>query len=163
MRSGLARHLTGRTIGGVEVFDPRSLRRQAGGAEEFVRRLSGRTMTAAVRRGKFLWLHLDDGRALSAHLGMSGQLLVRGTGAGTPGRVTCAYVFISSLLTGTLPGALLSISSISAYSVACMSPIWCPRRMAPPVGWAARPPCSPSAPAISPAICSTPRLIVRTS
>lgn len=83
MRSGLARHLTGRTIGGVEVFDPRSLRRQAGGAEEFVRRLSGRTMTAAVRRGKFLWLHLDDGRALSAHLGMSGQLLVRGTSAGT--------------------------------------------------------------------------------
>ena len=83
MRSGIARHLTGRTIGGVEVFDPRSLRRQAGGAEEFVRRLSGRTMTAAVRRGKFLWLHLDDGRALSAHLGMSGQLLVRGTSAGT--------------------------------------------------------------------------------
>ena len=83
VRSGLARHLTGRTIGGVEVFDPRSLRRQAGGAEEFVRRLSGRTMTAAVRRGKFLWLHLDDGRALSAHLGMSGQLLVRGTSAGT--------------------------------------------------------------------------------
>ena len=83
MRSGLARHLTGRTIGGVEVFDPRSLRRQAGGPEEFVRRLSGRTVTAAVRRGKFLWLHLDDGRALSAHLGMSGQLLVRGTSAGT--------------------------------------------------------------------------------
>ena len=83
VRSGLARHLIGRTIGGVEVFDPRSLRRQAGGAEEFVRRLSGRTMTAAVRRGKFLWLHLDDGRALSAHLGMSGQLLVRGTSAGT--------------------------------------------------------------------------------
>ena len=83
VRSGLARHLTGRTIGGVEVFDPRSLRRQAGGPEEFVRRLSGRTMTAAVRRGKFLWLHLDDGRALSAHLGMSGQLLVRGTSAGT--------------------------------------------------------------------------------
>lgn len=83
MRSGLARHLIGRTIGGVEVFDPRSLRRQAGGPEEFVRRLSGRTVTAAVRRGKFLWLHLDDGRALSAHLGMSGQLLVRGTSAGT--------------------------------------------------------------------------------
>ena len=83
VRSGLARHLIGRTIGGVEVFDPRSRRRQAGGPEEFVRRLSGRTVTAAVRRGKFLWLHLDDGRALSAHLGMSGQLLVRGTSAGT--------------------------------------------------------------------------------
>ena len=80
-----------------------------------------------------------------------------------PGRVICACVFIWSPLMGTLPGALLSNWSISAYSAACMSPIWCPRRMAPPVGWAARPPCSPSAPAISPAICSTPRLIVRTS
>ena len=83
VRFGLARHLTGRTIGSIEVFDPRSLRRQEGGPEAFVRRLSGRTVTAAVRRGKFLWLHLDDGRALSAHLGMSGQLLGRGTGAGT--------------------------------------------------------------------------------
>ena len=83
VRFGLARHLTGRTIGSIEVFDPRSLRRQEGGPEAFVRRLSGRTVTAAVRRGKFLWLHLDDGRALSAHLGMSGQLLVRGTSAGT--------------------------------------------------------------------------------
>ena len=33
-------------------------------------------MQAAVRRGKFLWLVLDDGAALTAHLGMSGQLLV---------------------------------------------------------------------------------------
>ena len=79
VRAGLARHVTGRTVTRVEVIDPRPLRRQDGGAQAFVDQLTGRTLTAAVRRGKFLWLTLDDGRALSAHLGMSGQLLVRGT------------------------------------------------------------------------------------
>lgn len=79
VRAGLARHVTGRTVTRVEVLDPRPLRRQDGGAQAFVAQLTGRTVTAAVRRGKFLWLPLDDGRALSAHLGMSGQLLVRGT------------------------------------------------------------------------------------
>ena len=79
MRAGLARHLIGRAITGVEVMDPRPLRRQDGGPEAFAEQLTGRRVTAVVRRGKFLWLPLDDGRALSAHLGMSGQLLVRGT------------------------------------------------------------------------------------
>ena len=81
VRAGLARHVAGCTVTRVEVLDPRPLRRQDGGAQAFVDQLTGRTLTAAVRRGKFLWLPLDDGRALSAHLGMSGQLLVRGTTA----------------------------------------------------------------------------------
>ena len=82
VRAGLARHVVGRTVTGVDVLDPRPLRRQDGGAQAFVDQLTGRTLTAAVRRGKFLWLTLDDGRALSAHLGMSGQLLVRGGASG---------------------------------------------------------------------------------
>jgi len=79
VRAGLARHVARRTVTSVEVLDPRPLRRQDGGVQAFVDQLTGRTLTAVVRRGKFLWLPLDDGRALSAHLGMSGQLLVRGT------------------------------------------------------------------------------------
>lgn len=79
VRAGLARHLTGRTVERVEILDPRPLRRQEGGPDAFVRQLTGRTFTAAVRRGKYLWLPLDDGAALVAHLGMSGQLLVHGT------------------------------------------------------------------------------------
>ncbi|MGK2348775.1 bifunctional DNA-formamidopyrimidine glycosylase/DNA-(apurinic or apyrimidinic site) lyase [Actinomyces sp. W5033] len=79
VRAGLARHVVGRTVTAVEVFDPRPLRRQKGGAEAFVRALTGRVLTAAVRRGKLMWLPLDDATALSAHLGMSGQLLVRAT------------------------------------------------------------------------------------
>lgn len=84
VRRGLARHLTGRTVERVEVLDPRPLRRQEGGPQAFSRGLSGRRITGAVRRGKLLWLPLDDGRALAAHLGMSGQLLVRGTVASPP-------------------------------------------------------------------------------
>ena len=95
VRAGLARHVVGRTVTGVDVLDPRPLRRQDGGAHAFVDQLTGRILTAAVRRGKFLWLALDDGRALSAHLGMSGQLLVRGTAASAgaevaPGAVSAA-------------------------------------------------------------------------
>ena len=88
VRAGLARHVLGRRVERVEVFDARPLRRQAGGPGAFVRGLEGRALMAAVRRGKFLWLPLDDGAALVAHLGMSGQLLVRTAapaGADPPG------------------------------------------------------------------------------
>jgi len=93
--NSLAGKVAGLTVTRVEVLDPRPLRRQDGGAQAFVDQLTGRTLTAAVRRGKFLWLTLDDGRALSVHLGMSGQLLVRGTAASAgaeaaPGPVSAA-------------------------------------------------------------------------
>ena len=38
-------------------------------------------MRDVVRRGKFLWLELDSGEGLLAHLGMSGQLLLQPPGA----------------------------------------------------------------------------------
>ncbi len=82
MRRGLADHAVGRTVAAVEVLHPRAVRRQPGGATELVDRLVGRTVVAARRRGKFLWLDLEgptgaaDGAVL-AHLGMSGQLLVQ--------------------------------------------------------------------------------------
>ena len=106
VRAGLARHVAGRTVTRVEVLDPRPLRRQDGGAQAFVDQLTGRTLTAAVRRGKFLWLPLDDGRALSAHLGMSGQLLVRGTTTATaPGAAPQPAGAAAFLATpDTLPG-----------------------------------------------------------
>jgi formamidopyrimidine-DNA glycosylase len=81
VRDGLARHVLGRTVTGVEVRRDYSVRRHTGGPLDFTGRLGGRRLDAAVRRGKFLWLLLDDGDdALMAHLGMSGQLLVRGAG-----------------------------------------------------------------------------------
>ncbi|WP_018334848.1 bifunctional DNA-formamidopyrimidine glycosylase/DNA-(apurinic or apyrimidinic site) lyase [Actinomycetospora chiangmaiensis] len=77
VRRGVADHAVGRTVASVEVLHPRAVRRQPGGAPELAVRLAGRTLVAARRRGKFLWVDLDDGTALLAHLGMSGQLLVQ--------------------------------------------------------------------------------------
>ncbi|MCQ1950578.1 bifunctional DNA-formamidopyrimidine glycosylase/DNA-(apurinic or apyrimidinic site) lyase [Arthrobacter sp. zg-Y859] len=92
VRRGLASWVRGRTITGVEVVDPRSVRRHAAGPEDLVGNLEGAVVADVVRRGKFLWLPLlesaptpsvptpaDDvvpSFALMAHLGMSGQLLM---------------------------------------------------------------------------------------
>ncbi|WP_314213464.1 bifunctional DNA-formamidopyrimidine glycosylase/DNA-(apurinic or apyrimidinic site) lyase [Pseudarthrobacter equi] len=93
VRRGLVSWVRGRTIESVEVLDPRSIRRHALGVEDFIGNLQGATVSDVVRRGKFLWLPLDDGSAdqqaagnghapppevaLMAHLGMSGQLLMQ--------------------------------------------------------------------------------------
>ena len=53
----------------VDVLHPRPVRRHAGGPDDFAARLTGRTFTAAHRRGKYLWLSLDNGDALLGHLG----------------------------------------------------------------------------------------------
>lgn len=66
-----------RTVESVEVLHTRPVRRHVPGPEDFAARLTGRTFTAARRRGKYLWLPLDTGDALLGHLGMSGQLLVQ--------------------------------------------------------------------------------------
>jgi formamidopyrimidine-DNA glycosylase len=80
VRRGLADHVVDRTIARVEVAHPRAVRRHLEGGGDFAARLQGRTITAASRRGKYLWLELDGGRpetdAVLAHLGMSGQMLV---------------------------------------------------------------------------------------
>ncbi|MDP3711451.1 MAG: bifunctional DNA-formamidopyrimidine glycosylase/DNA-(apurinic or apyrimidinic site) lyase [Mycobacteriales bacterium] len=76
VRFGLERGVAGRTIASVDVHHPRAVRRHAAGERDFADLLAGRTVTAARRRGKYLWLPLDSGDALTGHLGMSGQLLV---------------------------------------------------------------------------------------
>lgn len=81
VRRGLDAHVAGRVIAEVEVFHPRSIRRHVPGAADFAARLVGREAVAARRRGKYLWVELDSVDALLAHLGMSGQMLVRPVGA----------------------------------------------------------------------------------
>ena len=81
VRAGVEPAVTGAGVAGVEVFDERSLRRHDPSAGSFVDLLEGRLVLAAVRRGKFLWLPLDSGRALVIHLGMSGQVLLRAPGS----------------------------------------------------------------------------------
>ncbi|MDQ2586237.1 bifunctional DNA-formamidopyrimidine glycosylase/DNA-(apurinic or apyrimidinic site) lyase [Saccharothrix yanglingensis] len=81
VRRGLHEHVAGRTVAAVEVLHPRAIRRHLPGAADFAVRLTGQTLEAARRRGKYLWLDLSGGDAMLAHLGMSGQMLVQPVGA----------------------------------------------------------------------------------
>src|SRR4051794_15489850 len=76
-RRGLARWGRGARLGGIEVRTPRSVRWHEAGPVDFAARLTGALVRDVVRRGKFLWLELDTGEALLAHLGMSGQLVLQ--------------------------------------------------------------------------------------
>ena len=84
VRAGLAPAVTGAFVAGVSVFDERALTRHSGGGASFETALNGRVIDAAVRRGKFLWMPLrttgGPDHAVVAHLGMSGQLLLRAPG-----------------------------------------------------------------------------------
>jgi formamidopyrimidine-DNA glycosylase len=80
VRDGLARHVVGRTVESVTVLHPRPVRRDPRGPAGFAAELTGRRLEGARRRGKYLWLPLDNGDALLGHLGMSGQLLVQPPG-----------------------------------------------------------------------------------
>ncbi|GAA2172549.1 bifunctional DNA-formamidopyrimidine glycosylase/DNA-(apurinic or apyrimidinic site) lyase [Agrococcus versicolor] len=81
VRLGLVPAVDGATVAGVEVLDVRSVARHLEGPRDFEATLLGRRMRTPARRGKFLWVPLDDERALSIHLGMSGQVLLREPGA----------------------------------------------------------------------------------
>lgn len=76
VRCGLAAHLRGRCLTGVEVLHPRAVRRHSAGIDDFQVTLEGRTFAEPRRRGKYLWLPFTDGDALVVHLGMSGQFRV---------------------------------------------------------------------------------------
>nr|WP_243845493.1 bifunctional DNA-formamidopyrimidine glycosylase/DNA-(apurinic or apyrimidinic site) lyase [Microbacterium halimionae] len=74
--------MTGASIIAVEVLDARALTRHPGTAVDFEAALTGSVMDAVVRRGKFLWVPLRARNdALLTHLGMSGQMLLRASGA----------------------------------------------------------------------------------
>jgi formamidopyrimidine-DNA glycosylase len=69
------------------------VRRHPGGADDFAARLAGRHVEAACRRGKYLWLRLDDRSALLAHLGMSGQFLAVAPDAPDPKHLRARFRF----------------------------------------------------------------------
>jgi formamidopyrimidine-DNA glycosylase len=79
VRRGLARWAAGRTVAEVTVLHPRAVRRHPAGPADFTDRLRGATLGEPHRRGKYLWLPVTEEAALLAHLGMSGQFLIRPT------------------------------------------------------------------------------------
>ncbi|APU17124.1 MULTISPECIES: bifunctional DNA-formamidopyrimidine glycosylase/DNA-(apurinic or apyrimidinic site) lyase [Actinoalloteichus] len=66
VRLGLLDHAVGRTIADVEVLHPRAVRRHEPGPADFVARLRGARLTAANRRGKYLWLELTGAVAAAS-------------------------------------------------------------------------------------------------
>jgi formamidopyrimidine-DNA glycosylase len=83
VRAGLAKHVLNREISKVVVSHPRAIRNHHAGAKDFQRRLFRQKFHAAMRRGKYLWLPIDE-TALMIHLGMSGQCLVLPTNSPPP-------------------------------------------------------------------------------
>ncbi|MEO7070614.1 MAG: bifunctional DNA-formamidopyrimidine glycosylase/DNA-(apurinic or apyrimidinic site) lyase [Nostocoides sp.] len=80
VRRGLAGHVVGRTVCALELFGHRVARRHVAGSADLSARVAGTRIEGARRRGKYLWLVLDDlagdRLGLIIHLGMSGQMLV---------------------------------------------------------------------------------------
>ena len=108
VRAGLEAHVVGCTITAAEVLHPRPLRRHLAGPDDFVASVVGRTVLAARRRGKYLWLPLDNGDAILGHLGMSGQMLVQPASA-PPERHLRVRLSLSggpALAQGSRPGAV---------------------------------------------------------
>jgi len=82
VRSGLAASVLGTKISDVKVFENRSIRQHDKGKKDFQSQLIGNKIVSANRRGKFMWLQLENENrddALVIHLGMSGQVLLHKT------------------------------------------------------------------------------------
>ncbi len=82
VRSGLAANVLGATISNVKVLENRSIRQHDKGKKDFQSQLVGNKILSANRRGKFMWLQLQNENrddALVIHLGMSGQVLLHKT------------------------------------------------------------------------------------
>ena len=114
VRRGLERHIVGRTIDTVQPLHPRALRRHLAGPDDFVAATAGRKITGALRRGKYLWLPVEDD-ALLAHLGMSGQLLV-----GDPSRPLTPHVRVR--ITFTDSGSDLRFSDQRTFGHLSLAP-----------------------------------------
>ena len=86
IRVGLEPELVGRTFAHVEIDDPRLTRPRD--PVETAAELTGETVAALERRGKYLVVRFESGRVLLIHLRMTGsfQLLREGTAIDDPYR-----------------------------------------------------------------------------
>jgi len=80
VRRGLESSTRNFTVKQVQVFDQRSIRKNKEALQGFLSELCGAKLNIFKRRGKFLWMPISNSRCLVAHLGMSGQILVRRQG-----------------------------------------------------------------------------------
>lgn len=74
IRRSLAEWIIGQTIGRVWIKKNSRLLRNTVSAQVLKKKLTGRTIRALERRGKYLVFLLDQGHRLVIHLGMTGKL-----------------------------------------------------------------------------------------
>jgi formamidopyrimidine-DNA glycosylase len=82
IRRQLEPEITGARIASAEVLDERWTRPES--PREVEQQLSGRTIEAVERRGKYLLLRLEGERTLAMHLRMTGNLLLIDQGRDPP-------------------------------------------------------------------------------
>lgn len=98
VRRGLERWVAHRTVAETEVLHPRAVRRHVAGSDDFAHRLKGHHIGTPRRRGKYLWLPLEEtNQSVLAHLGMSGQLLVQPHGTADERHLRIRVRFADSL------------------------------------------------------------------
>jgi formamidopyrimidine-DNA glycosylase len=74
IKNEIAPLIVGRKIKSVELLWEGMVKQPS--PPEFVKKLTGRTVTGITRRGKYLFLHLDKNGILMMHMKMTGSLLV---------------------------------------------------------------------------------------
>ena len=79
IKKELSPWIVGQSFTEVTIFDDRIV--AEGSAEEIRRGLIGQTIESLGRRGKYLIVHLSNGRSLIIHLRMTGALLLNPKGA----------------------------------------------------------------------------------
>lgn len=78
VRRGLAQWCLNSRINAMQVLHYRATNTRSSAPLD---EITGATITAISRRGKFLWFELDRSHTLVAHLGMSGQFRIQPVGA----------------------------------------------------------------------------------
>ncbi|MFM7860233.1 MAG: bifunctional DNA-formamidopyrimidine glycosylase/DNA-(apurinic or apyrimidinic site) lyase [Candidatus Nanopelagicaceae bacterium] len=78
VRSGLEKHVIGKTIVSTRQLHPRALRADS---LNTLRIFKDATIKAVKRRGKFMWFEFNRPEVLVAHLGMSGQFKIQKIGS----------------------------------------------------------------------------------
>ena len=73
VRAYIAEHAVGKRIENVRLLLPRLVKNAL--PEEFCRRLTGQTISAVSRKGKYLLLRCSGGPSLLVHLRMTGSLI----------------------------------------------------------------------------------------
>ncbi|QRP98512.1 bifunctional DNA-formamidopyrimidine glycosylase/DNA-(apurinic or apyrimidinic site) lyase [Corynebacterium sp. FDAARGOS 1242] len=114
VRRGFEPYIVGRMFTSVEVLHPRANRGQE---EPLAALVEGRTIAAAARRGKFMWLEFADEDlsdpardVLFIHLGMSGQVRI--------GAVDSPHVRIRAVLDDATPISFVDQRTFGYWRVA---------------------------------------------